>query len=269
MSNGSHSTTITRFFCGCLYRTPTDQAVFCPEHRGFITGRETIRHPESGPPPLRGLARSRHTGWAETLMSDERNSIHVAQTVRDPRGEEWSMTEYEETGICCACFIESDGTVRDETGIAMCECGNSDCSYRWCGRLSGLHAFWRLHLQGRCQEATGISDEEIFAWGPCVAMSEEQQEVLKQEREEIRREAERMVVSTIRAQTASPPRRERPHPVFLSRWLEPECREILNPGNEGDLRGARRSLERKVTRLHVVGAMPPQRTGEGTKPRLL
>ena len=269
MSNGSHITTITRFFCGCSYRTPTDQAVFCPEHRGFITGRETIRHPSPDPPYLQGLALNKRIGGAITLRNDERNSIHVLSTVRDGRGEEWSMGESDETGICAACFIESDGTVRDETGIAMCECGDADCSYRWCGRLSGLHALWRLHAQGRCHEVTGFMEEDIFSYGPLQGMREDVQQALEREREEIRREAERLVETTIQAQTASPPRREKPHPVFLSRWLEPECREILNPGNEGDLRGARRSLERKVTRLHVLGAMPPQRTGEGTKPRLL
>ena len=257
----SYVTTVTRFFCGCCYSTPTDQAVFCPQHRGFITGREQVHHQGSQAPPWHGVVKGRYTGEAEVLMNTERNSVHVKSTVLDGRGEEWNMGESEEVGICTACFIESDGGNRGETGFAMCECGDEDCSYRWCGQLNGLHAFWRLHVKGETEQATGIDDRDIFSYGPCEGLKEAVQETLKQERDSIRKEADRLAGLALRAQTAGPGELRGVHPVYLTSWLSRDCREIANPSVEGDPRSATRSLTSKVTRLHVLGAMPPQ-TGE-------
>ena len=257
----SYVTTVTRFFCGCCYVTPTDQAVFCPQHRGFITGREQVRHQERQAPPWHGVVKGSYTGGPAVLMNTERNSVHVKSTVLDGRREEWSMGESEEVGICAACFIESDGGDRRETEVAMCECGNEDCSYRWCGQLDGLHAFWRLHVNGETERATGIDDRDIFSYGPCEGLKEEVQETLKQERDSIRKEADRLGGLALRAQTAGPGELRRVHPVYLTNWLSRECRAIASPSREGDMNREMQGLLQKVARLHVLGAMPPQ-TGE-------
>ena len=87
-------------------------------------------------------------------------------------------------------------------------------------------------------------------------MSEEWQEVLRGERE-----ADRQAGLALRAQTAGPGELRGIHPVYLSGWLARECRAIASPGREGDMERAMQGLLRKVARLHVLGAMPPQTGG--------
>ena len=144
MTGSQYIFTATRFYCGCSYRTIGDTAVFCPEHRaephrGFITGEETIRIPSPQPPDILRLGMNKHlTNQPRTLRNTEYNSIYTKVQVMGPGQEEWESDRAEEVGLCAACFIESQETW--ETGIAMCECGNEDCPYRWCGGTAGLHA---------------------------------------------------------------------------------------------------------------------------------
>ena len=67
---------ITRFYCGCVYRTMSDDAVFCPEHRhsiasvGFITGQETIQIPGREVPQILGMVMNPYAkGLPKTMMN--------------------------------------------------------------------------------------------------------------------------------------------------------------------------------------------------------
>ena len=76
---------VTRFNCGCAYRTISDTAVFCPAHRdhakpGFITGRETIRVPQGENPQMEKL---------EILMNTSGNSLHAETIVLDSNHNDW------------------------------------------------------------------------------------------------------------------------------------------------------------------------------------
>ena len=128
--------TFTRFFCGCIYRTLDDQAVFCPQHRqephrAYATGTERVPIPSQDNFPIRGLVMSRYfKSHPAVLQNSSSNSLHTIVSTKDGRNEEWDTPEPELLGLCTACFIDHEQ--RDETRIAMCECGDEDCSYRWC-----------------------------------------------------------------------------------------------------------------------------------------
>ena len=128
--------TTTRFRCGCAYRIIGDTAVFCPQHREIITGTERIETPEPTTPDVPGLVMEQYLkGVAHTLMNTRRNSLHTLTSVLDGRGNEWAEPSEELVGMCAACFIDQEEHY--ETGMAMCECGDKDCSYRWCGSGRG------------------------------------------------------------------------------------------------------------------------------------
>ena len=250
----------TRFHCGCVYQT-IDNAVFCPEHRrdGFITSQETIRTPDSSPPRIQGLAMNTFApSRPKVLRNDDRNSLHVMTSVLDGRKENWTDDEVQEVGLCTACFIDLKDNI--ETEIAMCECGSEDCSYRWCGRLDGLHALWRLHAQGLSPDSIGTPEEDIFSYGPFWEKSEETREILSRERDHLREADRKLAQEAILARQAALPQAGRRHisPVLMSHWMDPEIREMEQETDPRRANWALSRLEAKMARLYVIGAVAPE-----------
>lgn len=254
----------TRFHCGCIYQT-IDEAVFCPEHRradpvGFITSQETILTPDSRPPSIQGLVMNSFVkALPQTLRNDERNSIHVRATVLDGRREEWADEDVQEVGLCAACFIDQDE--HKETGVAMCECGDEDCSYRWCGSTDGLHALWRLHAQGRSRESMGIPEEDIFSYGSSDKHEEAVRSTLDWERDHLREVGRELAQRAILARQMAAPgagRRRSFDPVMMSHWLDGEFRDMEEEKTDTWKAGwALSRLEAKMVRLYVIGAAKP------------
>ena len=243
--------TISRYFCGCLYRSLSDISAFCPLHQpespstAFITGTETLRLPHQ----LQRNTIHRFQGL-QVLENSDRNSLHVITCVQDAYHEEWSTPEADLAGLCCACFIDENQHV--ETGIAACECADPGCTYRWCGRTDGLHALWRIHARGQSQELTGFPDRELFAYGPVAQMNKDVTDALNAERQQLAQQANQALLhyNTARAKANPSAGRQRCfHPVYLSRWLDvpPTATPLW----------AKYNLTRKLTRLIVTGAIQP------------
>ena len=199
---------ISRFHCGCIYRRSTDRIYFCPVHRGILTGEETIRLPDGmtggrgDQPKILRLAMSEfNPHWPDVVYNTERNSLSQTNQIT-ARGEEWH-TWTDETGLCAACFIDGEDVV--PTGAAMCECGNRDCVYRWCGRNDGLHAYWMLHAAGITKETTGVDDRDIFAYGPFNDQPAEVTRVLDDEREYLNKSAAERARIMTDSRTLLPP----------------------------------------------------------------
>ena len=257
----------TRFQCGCIYQTSVDTLVFCPEHhsewhRGVITDSSEIQLP--GPdvlPEMEGLVMNPYMrNLPMVFMNSERNSIHTRTQTMDGRMNEWDDADTELAGLCAACFIEHND--HRETRIARCECGRSECSYRWCGETRGLHALWRIHANGNSEETMGIPEEDIFSHGPCGKFDQGLQEILERERNEIRGIVARMTRAALDARsgrTSNPHRTY--HPAYLNPWLDRDCRIIAKTANPGERERGLRALTEKLTRLHVIGAMPPPQAG--------
>ena len=256
--------TFTRFFCGCIYRTLDDQAVFYPQHRqephrAYATGTERVPIPSQDNFPIRGLVMSRYfKSHPAVLQNSSSNSLHTIVSTKDGRNEEWDTPEPELLGLCTACFIDHEQ--RDETRIAMCECGDEDCSYRWCGSLDGLHAFWRLHTQAASEQATGLAELDIFSYGPFQDQQPHIQETLNQQRKDLVMETEQLCQDVMEARRLHSPSGRSAPPTgpaaYLNPWLDPECRRLAENPDRRDARIYKRSLLQKVRRLHIIGAMP-------------
>ena len=227
----------TRFYCGCAYKTMSDDLVFCPEHRhsstvGFIVGQETTLSPGPEVPQIPGLVMNPYVeGLPKTMMNTSGNSLHTRTSVLDGNGEEWSDSE-EEVGICNACFIDSGKL--NPTKIAMCECGEEKCSYRWCGIIHGLHALWRIHAQGLSQQTTGIQESDIFSYGRYDEQNKDLKEILNAEKQELERNTDRLVLATLDARQEAgtwKKRRSYPQQVYLSRWFDSEYAAITKEQN--------------------------------------
>ena len=253
---------ITHFFCGCIYFTPTDTAVFCPQHLhsdtpSFATGREAVRIPQGsdrsaitdhGQPSLGPLFK--------TLYNSTSNSVHIMSYVSDGGHNKWNVPDADQFGLCCACFIDQDILI--ETRVAMCECGEESCSYRWCGNTDGLHALWRLHANGISGQETGIPERDIFSYGPCREQPEKIQNVLDRERQDLESRIQAAVREFTQARTqakptASPKRSFQP--VYLTPWLDPAYQAIIRQSNPKELTLARNSLRRRLARLLITGAV--------------
>ncbi len=263
MTEGKYVFTITRFQCGCVYQTIGDTAVFCPQHRrewhrGIITGRETIRTPGPATPDVPGLVMEQYLkGVAHTLRNTRDNSLHTMTSVLDGRGDEWAEPSEEMVGLCAACFIDQEQC--SETGVAMCECGNEDCSYRWCGSAEGLHAFWRLHVLGKSEEVTGIPETDIFSYGQYAEQRDKVTAALDPEREDLRAWAVEIMkeMETAREKAGAPGQTGDQQSVYLIPWLDREYEAMTGDGAPRERELARRQLTMKITRLHVIGALPP------------
>ena len=259
----TRSFTIARFFCGCAYLNPMDTAIFCPEHRhtphrGYITGRETIKVPEHTPYSMLHVTPHRTIrAFPAILQSDAHNSLHTVTGVSDGHHNDWSIPQADLLGLCAACLIDSEDY--NETRIAMCECGNEQCSYRWCGSLQGLHAFWKLHAQGGSEETTGLKEEDIFSHGAYEDHSQEVRDTLDKERTVLQEAAHKITSDLYQTTTKafSPGRRAKLPPSYLNPWLEQQLRiAVLQPGTT-QARNANRTLMNRVLRLHIIGAIPP------------
>ena len=227
----------TRFYCGCAYKTMSDNLVFCPEHRhsstvGFIVGQETTRSPGPEVPQIPGLVMNPYVeGLPKTMMNTSDNSLHTRTYVLDGKGEEWGDSE-DEIGICNACFIDSGKL--NPTQTAMCECGEEECSYRWCGIIHGLHALWRIHAQGLSQQTTGIQESDIFSYGRYDEQNKDLKEILNAEKQELERNTDRLVLATLDARQEAgtwKKRRSYPQQVYLSRWFDSEYAAITKEQN--------------------------------------
>ena len=254
--------TFTRFGCGCAYRTTSDTAAFCPRHREIITGMETIETPGPETPDVPGLVMDPYLkGTAHTLRNTRHNSLHVMTSVLDGRGGEWAEPSEEIVGICAACFIDQEEC--SETQVAMCECGDEDCSYRWCGSTEGLHAFWRLHALGNSEETTGIPECDIFSHGQHSEQSSRVADALGQEREDLRSRAMEMMqeMEHAREQTQTPgqaldQQALDQQAVYLTPWLDRDY-QTMTGGDPRQQAQARRTLTGKITRLLIIRALSP------------
>ena len=263
MTEMPYSVKITRFYCGCAYKTMSDVLVFCPEHRhsspvGFITEQKTFQSPGLEVHQIPGLVINPHVeGIPKTMMNTSSNSLHTRTSVLDGNGEEWSDSE-KEVGICNACFIDSGEL--NPTRIAMCECGEEKCSYRWCGIIFGLHALWRIHAQGLSQQTTGIQENDIFSYGKYDEQTKDLKKIINAEERELERNANRLVPATLAARQEAgtgKQRRNYQHQVYLSRWLDSEYAAITKEQSSTEAVGyARRILATKLLRLHIIGATP-------------
>ena len=255
---------IARFQCGCIHQiSSADTPVFCPEHRrewhrGAITGTEVMMLPGPEFPAMDNLVMNPYVRNRPLILrNSERNSLHTETRTMDGKDNEWEETQTELTGLCAACFI--DEALHLETRIARCECGDPDCSYRWCGRTEGLHAFWNLHVRGESERATGIPDTDIFAHGPFDDHTALARDALNGERENLRRTILKLTTTALDARQEENPANPRStfHPAYLNGWLEPDCQRFMNTDSGQEKEWAGRSLAVKLARLHIIGALPP------------
>ena len=257
MTERKYIFTIARFRCGCVYRIVGDTAVFCPQHREIITGTERIETPEPETPDVPGLVMNQYVkGIAHTLMNTPRNSLHTMTSVLDGRGDEWAEPSEDLVGMCAACFIDQEE--QSETGVAMCECGDKDCSYRWCGSAEGLHAFWRLHVLGKSEETAGIPETDIFSHGQYSTQNSRVTAVLDRERKELEDRAQELMKEMENAREEAGTSEQaggQPSPYLIA-WLDREYQAIKGDDDPREREAARRQLTRKITRLQIIGALP-------------
>ncbi len=254
MTTAQHIFTTTRFECGCIYRTISDTAVFCPEHRRPITEEETINIPSPDTPDIPGLVMNGRS--PAILWNTGNNSLHTTTALLDGDSNEWADPNDELVGICPACFIDKEEYL--ETGIAMCECGDQKCSYRWCGSTQGLHAFWRLHAEGRSQETTGRHDTDIFSYGKYETQSPEIRAVLDQERTALEKQAQESLRNMVETRQDEEQQSTGQNP-YLAPWLDRDYEMMTSAsGSSTTQEWARARLTGKLTRLHVIGALPPR-----------
>ena len=263
MTERQYIFTSTRYICGCVYRTVSDIAIFCPQHRdewhrGTIISQETIKIPSPETPDLPGLVMH---SWAPTtpvvLRNTASNSIHNETSVLDGQGNHWSAKEEDLTGICAACFIDEEQLL--ETNIAMCECGAESCSYRWCGRTDGLHGFWKLHAQGRSEETVGRAESDIFSYGSYTEQTPEIRAVLDQEGENLRTQADQLFnkLTEARHSANSSDQNQGERTGYLTPWLDQTYNTMTTSSEPQQRNRATKIMKDKLTRLHVIGAMPP------------
>lgn len=267
MTNPQYILTIAHFRCGCAYRTTSDTPVFCPEHRtadqpSAITEIETLRAPTAEIPDIPGLVTRNYPLQDQpvVLRNNGANSLHTTVAVTDAQGHEWNTPDDDQVGLCAACYIDDDDLI--ETRISACECPDTRCTYRWCGALKGLHAYWRPHVQGNSFQLTAICEDEIFSFGPFSQQPDTITDALNQERESLTRQVE-LHLSALRAaneqpQTApdaAPP----PGSAYTAPWLQSDYQlmsQETGPQRRVTHQLARKSLSQKITRLYLIGALP-------------
>ena len=262
------SLSFTRFFCGCIHRTVGDTAVFCPEHHrvkpqaAFITGTELLRFLDGTFPYGKNITSSPNLDQAhKALRNTSSNTLHVTTTISDPGRNEWAAPEAESVGICPACLIEDD--LITETRITACECGDTACFYRWCGRTHGIHAFWRFHATNRIEELTDTPDGDIFAYGPQADQSPKVKELLDTERQLLEDQASQLLTDFFNARANATPdagRRQQYHPVYLSCWLDRDYEQVHSAYRQNHAAAIAGRLKTKLLRLMVGGAITPPLT---------
>ena len=266
MTNIQYVFSFARFACGCAYHTLTDTPVFCPQHhdephRGAITELESIYTPAPEIPDIPGLVKSQYWEHPPILLrNSSSNSLHTTTAVLDANGNEWKEKEEGQVGLCAACFVEK-GNDYCETGIAMCECGQELCSYRWCGSLTGLHAYWRPHVRGTSKDISGIPDEDIFSYGTYENQNAETTDALDAERDDLTAQIEKLMreMETAKRQADSDQPAEEHQSIYLIPWLGEDYRLMNQPEqelNSPDRQLARNDLFKKIARLHLIGALP-------------
>ena len=50
----------SRYSCGCVYHTPSDIALKCPVHHGWLTGTEIIYQDSPEQPEIPGMVKNPH-----------------------------------------------------------------------------------------------------------------------------------------------------------------------------------------------------------------
>ena len=256
MADRQYVFTVTRFRCLCVYRTVGDTAVFCPQHRAPIVENETFHTHTPETPDIPGLVMHLPANNTPvTLRNHTRNSIHTMVSTLDGEGNKWDDAQEEYVGICAACLIEGDES--QETRIAMCECGDDKCSYRWCGDTTGLHAYWRIHALKQSQETTGIPEGDIFSYGTMQEQNEDISLALEAERTSLQQTIDALMqnMAAVRQLHENAVTDEPNHSIYLIPWLNQDY-ENMHQGEARQSSIARRNLMRKITRLHIIGAIP-------------
>ena len=254
MTDQTYVFTTTRFQCGCVYRTASDTAVFCPQHRGLIAETTSINTSTPAVPETPGLVMLPTLNIPVTLRNNSHNSLHTTISTYDGQGHEWEEPHDESVGLCAACFIDHED--QRETLIAMCECGDDKCSYRWCGDTSGIHAYWRLHALSKSEEATGVAEDDIFSYGRLPEQSQDVGLALDQERVNFNQEVEALMqeMNDVRQQHATPETAVPNQFIFFVPWLDREY-QTLQDSDERLRNRARLTLTRKLARVHIIRAL--------------
>ena len=188
-------TKLTRFHCGCVYRSGPERAYTCPVHQEVVTGMEEILSDPGLPVKINRLARNPHvSGLEDTLQNWPGRSLTSVLMVR---GDGFEDQIESEAGLCDACYIETNSL--NPSGVVECGCENPERQYRWCGDASGLHAFHRMHVRkdyGKLAEpgeATARFDQDIFACGKAGKASEGWAEALDEERAKLKAQVKRVI----------------------------------------------------------------------------
>ena len=237
-----------RFNCGCIYRIRFDTPIMCPAHRTFIVEEKEFRSDTPDMPEITGLVTNKqYNNLPIILCNSSNNSLHVNSIVKDGQGEEWSCNEEEELGLCAACFIENNEYT--DTRITACECGNEYCSYRWCGSLHGLHAFWKLHSQNQSYEITGIPERDIFSYGKANELDDNVINILSEQRTRLLEISEILIQDMTAFKNQANNTESDQIPAYSSDWLN-KTYEMLTT-----MRGAQSSLSNKLLRFYVTGLL--------------
>ena len=170
------------------------------------------------------------------------------------------------TRFGCGCAYQTLGDV----AIRCPSHGDEDCSYRWCGKTEGLHAYWRLHARGASEQATGLTEDDIFNHGPARDRPEDETAALQKEQADLDGMGEELLSEMVARRntgpTATPDAEdheptgepEPPRPYDLE-WLQ-QSYDVMAKQSEMPVvrRIAKVQLKEKLVRLHVAGFPGPQ-----------
>ena len=190
----------------------------------------------------------------EVLENNQHNSYHTTVSTKSPDST-LSDDEPDLTGLCTPCYIQHDQ--HTSTHIAVCECGDTDCHYRWCGLLTGLHAAWPLHADGSLENLTSIPGYELFQYEEEDHLPPAVKHTLQQTAARTAAKIQSEAIRVIQGRTTN----QEDH-LIQGPYLGPAYRNLIRAETQARRNSALRSLEQKLTRLHVTGAWPPSQHRE-------
>ena len=262
-----------QFQCGCVYQILGETAAACPQHQSPISREANYESHTPENPGIPGLVMSQYfKSQPHILHNHNSNSLHNLTSVRDGQGNSWIDEQEDQTGLCAACLIDEDSYT--ETGYAICECGNENCSYRWCGATQGLHALWAVHVQGKAMELLGWPDEDIFSYGPYLDQKQEIKSILNEEQKLLIRRMEILLDGIKKARSNRNPELNSelnsetegaPDEIlgtgYLTPWLDDDYERAVSQKEQPE--GKRypealylKILAVKLLRLHLVSPIP-------------
>ena len=259
----------TRFQCGCVYATQDQSAVICPTHRRPILEEINATMQSAQVPEIEGLVMTRYDpSRPEMLKNNQSNSLHSTIAVKDSNGDSWVDEDTDQVGLCPACLI--DDNVYTQVTFANCECGDIKCSYRWCGRINGLHALWSIHAQGRSEEVIDRQESDIFSYGSYCQQGNSIQSAINEETIRLDRRRQKLLDILIQERkqesgdAGSSPETgpTLPRNGYLIPWLDAPYNRMAEcfPGTIQD--NIKMELKKILTRLDIIEKLPDVVTNE-------